>query len=157
MRTKKGMIIIAFMAILVFGGIAFILSIQGSKSPEVGTKANDTEAIIKKRKKQKVDKSILAATMDQVIEFEDGKSEGTLNIENLPENNYNIKVEITDKNKEVLYSSQAIEPGMIIRKDKLEVELEKGKHLCNATFRAYDEDGKEVNKANAQIEISIKK
>lgn len=156
-NNKKALVIVGVVSILIVVCLVFFLTQGGSSKAEVGTKNNDTKEQIENRKKEKVDKSILAVTMEQTIEFENGKSEGNLNIENMPENNYDIEVEITDDKREVIYESDRIEPGTIIRKDTLNKSLDKGSHLCTATFVAFDEDGNEVKRASAQIEITIKK
>lgn len=158
MKTKKRMLIVLLtIMVVLLVGVAIVLNERVNRKAEVGTKEYETKEIIETRKKEKVDKSVIAATMEQVISFEDGKSEGELNIENLPENNYEIEVEIVNNKQEVLYKSERIEPGMIIRKDKLKVELSRGKYLCGAKFKAYDEEGKEVKQVSAQIEIQVKK
>lgn len=71
--------------------------------------------------------------------FEDGKSEGSIGMENIPENRYYCRVIITrDDTGEVLYESQGIKPGQYIDKIKLKKNLPKGEYRCTAQVIATD-------------------
>ncbi|MFR5080105.1 MAG: hypothetical protein ACLTDX_19695 [[Clostridium] innocuum] len=59
--------------------------------------------------------------------FENGKSKGTLRIENPPGNNYNIRVRIVkDEDQKEIYYSEGIRPGQVIKEDHLDEALKKG-------------------------------
>ena len=143
-------------AIVVVMLIVLLMNMSGNKQIEQGTSDNASKEEIVERLTQKVDPSVLAVSMSQSIEVAKGSKEAVLNIENLPENNYTISVDIRNDKEEILYSAKGIKPGEIIRKDKLTSSLEEGSYVCSATFIAYNEEGKEVKQASAQIEIVVK-
>ena len=106
----------------------------------------------------KVDKSMLAISINSTPVFEDGKGKGSLRIENVANNNYNMRVRIViDNEQKQIYYSDGIRPGQMIREDYLDEVLDRGTYACTATFEAYDEDGKKAGEAKAQLNIVVKK
>lgn len=94
--------------------------------------------------------------------FPDGMSEGTLRIENSPQNRYLMIVKIyryeEKKQGELIYESGAIKPGNKIEKAKLDVKLTKGKYPVIVYFEGYDEKTKEyVGKAGSELTILVQK
>jgi hypothetical protein len=89
--------------------------------------------------------------------FADGKSEGSLEIENVPGNRYSMVVQITlDDTGELVYDSGLIDPNYHIQRDTLDVELEKGEYPATATFFAYDPDTEEqMGSAAGKITIIV--
>ena len=89
--------------------------------------------------------------------FPTGDSEGTLKIENGPQNLYGQQVVITlDETGEEIYDSGYMPVDSHIQTDKLEIDLEPGDYDATAVFTAYDEklDGAVVGQAIAQHRIS---
>ena len=73
--------------------------------------------------------------------FEDGKSEGDLDIGNPDINEYDLIVEITLNNTgEKIYESDRIPPGYYIDNDKLQKVLSKGTYEATAKLTYYDGD-----------------
>lgn len=71
--------------------------------------------------------------------FEDGKSEGSLGMENIPENRYYARVTLLrDDDGTVLYESKGIKPGQFIDKIKLKSDLDPGEYECTARIIATD-------------------
>ncbi len=71
--------------------------------------------------------------------FEDGKSEGSLGMENIPENRYYARVTLLkDDDGTVLYESKGIKPGQFIDKIKLKSDLDPGEYECTAKIIATD-------------------
>ena len=71
--------------------------------------------------------------------FEDGKSEGSLGMENIPENRYYARVTLLkDDDGTVLYESKGIKPGQFIDKIKLKSNLDPGEYECTAKIIATD-------------------
>ena len=94
--------------------------------------------------------------------FPDGKSEGTLRIENSPQNRYLMIVKIyrneNGKQGELIYESGAIKPGNKIEKAKLDVDLPKGNYPVLVYFEGYQEKSKEyVGKAGSELTIHVRK
>jgi hypothetical protein len=90
--------------------------------------------------------------------FDDGASEGNLEIENVPNNLYAMLVTITlDDTGEVVYNSGLIYPNYYIQYDKLSVNLAKGEYPATAVFSAYDTETQEhIGDAAGQITIVVK-
>ena len=91
------------------------------------------------------------------VEFADGTSEGELRIENVPNNPYLMKVEITcDDTGEAVYTSGMIEPNHHIQKARLDVDLDAGDYPCTAVFYAYGKDDEQlVGQAAAKMTVSV--
>lgn len=89
--------------------------------------------------------------------FATGDSEGSLKIENHPNNHYNMRVIITMTDTgEELYNSGLMPINSHIDADKLEKDLEPGEYDATATFTAYDvESDTEVGQAIAGLKISV--
>lgn len=104
-----------------------------------------------------VEEGMLNISIASVIEFENGTSEGTAYIENVPSNKYVMKVTITlDSNNEVVYESGGIKPDSYINTIKLSKDLEAGTYPATATFTAYQPDSvEEVGQAAAKITIVV--
>ena len=104
-----------------------------------------------------VEEGMLNISIASVIEFENGTSEGTAYIENVPSNKYVMKVTITlDSNDEVVYESGGIKPDSHIDNIKLNKDLDAGTYPATATFTAYDPDTlEEVGQAAAKITIVV--
>ena len=87
--------------------------------------------------------------------FPNGSAAGSLKIENVPANHYNMKVKITlDETGEVIYQSGIIEPNHHIENAPLDVPLSKGTHAATATFTAYEPETNAVM-GHAAVKISI--
>jgi hypothetical protein len=112
----------------------------------------------------------IQAELDRVIEegmfhisintnpvFTDGKSEGNLEIENVPNNHYSMDVQITLKDSgELVYDSGLIEPNYHIQTDTLSKELEAGEYPAVATFYAYDTDTQdEIGSTGCEITMYV--
>lgn len=94
--------------------------------------------------------------------FADGRSKGTLRIENSPQNRYLMVVKLYRKGQEdeegKLYESGAIRPGSKIEEAALDVVLPRGTYPVSAYVEAYDPETKEfVGKAGAALSITIQK
>lgn len=104
-----------------------------------------------------VEEGMLNISIASVIEFQNGTSEGTAYIENVPSNKYVMKVTITlDSNNEVVYESGGIKPDSYINDIRLSKDLEAGTYPATATFTAYTPDPvEEVGQAAAKITIVV--
>ena len=90
--------------------------------------------------------------------FEDGASEGNLEIENVPANLYLMRVEITRQDTgELIYSTKYIEPNNHIQNAKLDVDLEAGDYPADVVFYAYStQTQEEIGSAGCEITIHVK-
>lgn len=104
-----------------------------------------------------VEEGMLNISIASVIEFQNGTSEGTAYIENVPSNKYVMKVTITlDSNNEVVYESGGIKPDSYINTIKLSKDLDAGTYPATATFTAFTPDSvEEVGQAAAKITLVV--
>lgn len=159
-QDKGKRLIIAILLLLALGGAGYWFLKQDSfrfdSAAEDGSLDGMTRDQIQELMNNKVDESMLAISINSTPVFKNGKSKGTLRIENAANNNYNMKVRIViDSEEKEIYYSDAIKPGQVIREDQLDVELAKGTYACTATFEAYDEDNEKAGEAKAQLNIVI--
>lgn len=159
-RNKLIVIISLFIIILIGCGFLYfgMDRFRFDSAAEDGSLDGLSQAELQELMDKKVDESMLAISINSSPEFEDGKSKGTLRIENSASNRYNMKVSIkTNADEKEIYYSDAIKPGQVIKEDKLDVELAKGEYDCTATFEAYDtKSNKKVGEAAAVLTIYIK-
>ncbi len=160
---KSGKKIISVLLLLLAVGIG-VWSFLGrdgfrfDSAAEDGTLDGMSDAQIQAMLDEKLSESMLAISINSTPVFPDGKSRGTLRIENAPNNRYNMKVKITlDSDGSEIYHSDAIRPAQVIREDHLDVELKKGTYACTATFEAYDsETNEKAGEASARLNIKVK-
>ena len=117
---------------------------------------------IQKLMDDKVDEGQFMISINTQPVFADGRSEGTLRIENSPQNRYLMIVKIyrneNGKQGELIYESGAIKPGNKIEKAKLDVDLPKGNYPVLVYFEGYQEKSKEyVGKAGSELTIHVRK
>lgn len=89
--------------------------------------------------------------------FENGSSEGSLGMENIPENRYYSRVILRrDDNNEVIYESQGLKPGQYIDKIKLKKNLPAGEYPCTAQIIATDPEGLEdIGQVHVKIQVIV--
>ena len=157
---KRVLIILLLLVSLGIGGWLFLKQdgFRFDSAAEDGSLDGLTKEQIQELMNDKVDKSMLAISINSTPVFEDGKGKGSLRIENAANNNYNMRVRIViDNEQKQIYNSDGIRPGQMIREDYLDEVLDRGTYACTATFEAYDEDGKKAGEAKAQLNIVVKK
>ena len=89
--------------------------------------------------------------------FPDGKSEGSLGIENIPQNRYYCRVILKrDDDGSVLYESKGLKPGQYIDKVKLKKNLSAGEYPCTAQIVATDPESlDDVGQVQVKIQIIV--
>jgi hypothetical protein len=160
-------ILIIFLMLVIIGLLVYQFVGKKEETPEDGLASS-----IKARLGQLEGKSEaeIQAELDRVIEegmfhisinpspvFQDGASEGNLEIENVPNNRYSMLVRITlaDTGDEV-YDSGLIDPNYHIQKDVLSEELAAGEYPAVASFYAYDtETHEEIGSTACEITMHV--
>ncbi len=145
-------IVIIVLAVVFIGGNQFYdNTAQGGQAPY------KTEEEVQAELNRTVEDGMLNISIASKIEFQNGTSEGTAYIENVPSNKYVMKVTITlDSNDEVVYQSGGIKPDSFIEKIKLTKDLPAGTYPATATFAAFDpETLQEVGQAAAKITLVV--
>lgn len=89
--------------------------------------------------------------------FTNGKSEGSLGLENIKENKYYCRVILKlDKDGSILYQSDGLKPGQYIDKIKLDQELPAGEYDCTAEVLATDPDSlDDIGQINVKVRIKV--
>ena len=103
-----------------------------------------------------VEEGMFHIAVNAIPVFADGTSEGTLEIENVPNNHYDMRVEIYLKDGTQVYQSGLISPNYHIQRDRLTKVLPKGDYPALVCFYAYDRETKiEMGSMSAEIVLRI--
>jgi hypothetical protein len=150
-QKGKMQAVIILLLILIIGALACVVvkiyKDSHPKTPDyereitakLGQLDGKSESEIQAELNRVVEEGMLHISINTTPVFQDGKSEGNLEIENVPNNHYLMRVEIADSNNgDLLYSTKYIEPNSHIQKAALEKELAAGEYPATATFHAYD-------------------
>lgn len=117
-----------------------------------GMSADEIQAELNRR----VAEGELAISINSVLEFETGTSEGLLRIENSAKNHYTMVVEMyRNDTGEQIYRSGGIKPGYFLEKARLDQELPQGDYPVTVHFKAYDEEDNYMGEANAETVVRI--
>jgi len=117
-----------------------------------GMSADEIQAELNRR----VSEGELAISINSVLEFETGASEGLLRIENSEKNHYTMVVEMyLNDTGERIYQSGGIKPGYFLEKARLDQPLPKGDYPVTVHFKAYDEEDNYIGEANAETVVRI--
>lgn len=116
-----------------------------------------TEEEIQAELNREVEEGMFNISIASTIQFDDGASEGTAYIENVPGNRYLMKVSITDDaTGELLYESGVLKPNQYIEKIVLAKDLDAGSYPATATFTAMDQTTyDEIGQAAAKVVINV--
>ena len=171
--NKKGLGASVFrILIVVLMVVIVVLLLMQRMTPPVSDLDGSMEASVKARLGQLENKSEeeIIAELNRVIEegmfhvainarpvFQNGEAEGNLEIENVPNNLYTMRVEIAlNDTGEVVYDSGLIEPNYHVQSDSLRTALSAGVYPATATFYAYDpETLEEMGNVGTQITIYV--
>ena len=111
---------------------------------------------IKEELNRRVAEGELAISINSVLEFETGASEGFVRIENSAKNHYTMVVEMyLNDTGERIYQSGGIKPGYFLEKARLDRELPQGDYPVTVHFKAYDEGDNYMGEANAETIVRI--
>lgn len=104
-----------------------------------------------------VEEGMFNVSLNARAVFENGRSEGSLGMENIPENRYYSRVILRrDDNNEVIYESQGLKPGQYIDKIKLKKNLPAGEYPCTAQIIATDPEGLEdIGQVHVRIQVIV--
>ena len=157
--------VIALLLVLLGGGFWLWNADQGLRLDEdqsAGSLDGMTDAQLQELMDQKVDEGSLMISINTQPEYPDGKSAGTIRIENSAQNNYLMVVKLylreNGKDGALIYESGAIKPGYKIEKAKLLKNLKKGTYPVIAYFEGYDRESKEfIGKAASELNIVVRK
>ena len=130
---------------------------KSSRSGDLGQLEGKTPAEIQAELDRVVEEGMFNISIASTVEFADGASPGELRIENVPNNNYLMRVVINRAdNGQKLYETDIIEPNHHIQQDTLDVDLPAGTYECLATFTALDpESEEERGEVAAQMTINV--
>lgn len=145
--------------VAVIVGVAIALGNSGfyDSSSKDGQAPYKTDEEIQAELNRTVEEGMLNISIASIIEFQNGSSQGTAYIENVPSNKYVMKVTITlDDGGDVVYESGGIKPDSYIETIELKQSLDAGTYPATATFTAYDPDSLDnVGQAAAKVTLVI--
>lgn len=174
-KKKKKLVpiiaIVVALAVLVAAGVYFVrdrftrdddlVNLENQVKAELGQLENKSNEEIEAALAEVIEEGMIRVSINMNPVFPTGDAEGSLQLENHPNNLYNLRCVITadtngDGEMEEIYHSGLMPINSHIQTDKLEVDLDKGEYDAIATFTAYDVDtDAEVGIVNAQIRISV--
>ena len=167
-RKKKWIILLLLLLAVIAAGVAvfYFMYMKNNDQPridkELAAKAGLLPTHSEEELQELLNKTVAEGMVNISINpdpiFKDGKSAGSLNIENIPANHYDLQVDITlEDTNEKVYSSGLIEPGHYVDNAKLTKTLKKGDHKAVAVFTAYYPDNETdiLAKASANIIIHV--
>ena len=168
-NKKRALIFPALTGILALACLLMgVYLIQGSWKPAESQKiAEESGALqgmlpgmsedeIRAELNRRVSEGELAISINSVLEFETGESEGLLRIENSEKNHYTMVVEMyLNDTGERIYQSGGIKPGYFLEKARLDQALTKGDYPVTVHFKAYDDDGNYIGEANAETVVRV--
>ena len=104
-----------------------------------------------------VEEGMFNVSMNARAVFDNGKSEGSIGLENIPQNRYFCRVVIRrDDTNEVLYESKGLKPGQYIDKIKLKKNLPAGNYDCTAQVIATDPESlDDIGQVQVKIHVSV--
>jgi hypothetical protein len=104
-----------------------------------------------------VEEGMFNVSMNAKAVFNNGKSEGSIGLENIPQNRYFCRVIIRrDDTNEVLYESKGLKPGQYIDKIKLKKNLPAGNYDCTAQVIATDPESlDDIGQVQVKIQVSV--
>ncbi len=160
-RTTLIVVIGVIVAALAVWLLVWLFACNGNSL--LDTTARDGQAPYKSEEEmqaelnRQVEEGMFNISIASVIQFDDGASDGTAFIENVPGNRYNMQVTITDDaTGDVLYESGILKPNQFIENIALAKDLEPGTYDATATFTAMDGTTyDEVGKAAAKVTINV--
>lgn len=172
-KRKKGKLaviiaVIVALLVLVFGGLFLyskqnddLASLENEVKAELGQLENKSNDEVQAALNENIEEGTIRVSINMNPVFPTGESNGPLQLENHPNNHYNLRCVITadtngDGEEEELCHSGLMPVNSHIQEDVLNVDLDKGEYPATATFTAYDVDtDKEVGVVVAQIRISV--
>ena len=164
-KNRKQYLLILLLLLII--GVLAALLLQNQKknqktyetevAAKLGQLEGKSEAEIQEELNRVVEEGMFHIAINSDPVFPDGASEGSLEIENVQNNRYLMRVEILDgETHEVLYESKYIEPNSHIQKAALKKELEAGDYPAVAVFYAYDPESlTEMGSTACQITVHI--
>lgn len=168
-RRAKAVVAAAVASVvLVFGGMFFmnrqdsdLVALEDSVKAQLGQLESKSNDEIEQALNEVIEEGSVRVSINMNPVFPTGDSEGSIQLENHPNNHYNLRCVIAadtdgDGTEEEVYHSGLMPVNSHIQQDTLEVPLAKGDYPATATFTAYDPDtDAEVGVVVAQIRISV--
>lgn len=165
-RRKKWVILLILLLLTAAGIAAFFIFREKEDQPRIekelaakaGLLPTHSEEELQELLNKTVQEGMVNISINPDPIFKNGKSKGSLNIENIPGNHYDLQVDIVlESSGETIYSSGLIEPGHYVDNEKLDKPQKKGDHKATAVFTAYypDNETDVLAKASADIVLHI--
>lgn len=166
-KKKKVWLFLLFFLLLAIIALLAALVLKKPEEPQQGMREANamigqfegkTLEEIEEELNRVVERGLFNISINPDIILNTGADEADVRIENVPGNQYLMRVTITqDDTGEVLYTTGLIEPNYHVQKITFDKVLPKGTYPATAVFTAYDmETEAEAGTAAAKITITVK-
>lgn len=104
-----------------------------------------------------VEEGMFNVSVNAKVIFDDGRSEGVLGLENIPQNRYYCRAVLRrDDDGKVLYESAGVQPGQYIDKIKLKEVLPAGEYPCTVQVLITDpETLDDIGQVQVKVEVFV--
>lgn len=104
-----------------------------------------------------VEEGMFNVSINARVIFEDGKSKGSIGMQNVQQNRYYARIVLTkDDDGTVLYESQGIKPGQYIDEISLKEDLDAGEYPCTALFIITDPESlDDIGQVRVNINVVV--
>ena len=166
--SKRILVLLPLLVVLILGCIVWVemnpqlfrsdmKQLENQIKAELGQLEDKSNDEIQAALNEVVAEGNLSISINANPVFPTGDSEGSLKIENGPQNLYGQQVIITlDDTGEEIYDSGYMPVDSHIQTDKLSVDLAPGDYVATAVFTAFDVDSNiTVGQAVAKLKITV--
>lgn len=166
-RGKKSLLLLLFLMISIAAGVGWwwyqnnrmdsTTKYWFDKMAQDGTLEGKTPQEMQGMLNSIVEEGMFTVSINSRAVFEDGRSEGSLGIENIPQNRYYCRVILRrDDDGSSLYESDGLKPGQYIDKIKLKQVLPPGTYPCTVQVIATDPESLgDIGQVQVQVEVVV--
>ena len=131
-------------------------SLQPQPNVLVGMSRSQSDKLKQDQTDNSNKNNIIVSMATEAI-FEDGKTDGIINLENVAKNKFVFSVDYILKDGRTVIKTGRIPPGNYLEKAPLIISLPAGDYPASAIYTTYDTAGKEVGKVGVTVTIKVKK
>lgn len=161
-KEKKWLLWLLLLLLLGLGGVWYYLNNQSTPTPLASRDLmpdiiDATDRELAERAQEIADADYFTLNLNPEAYFEDGESEGSIQIINPGTNVYPIALELfLEETGELIYESGGILPNQEVTSARLLIPLEAGEYLTRADVHIFDPDTLErLRTTHAQVKVFV--
>lgn len=161
-KKKKWLLWLLLLLLLGLGGVWYYLNNQSTPTPLASRDLmpdiiDATDRELAERAQEIADADYFTLNLNPEAYFEDGESEGSIQIINPATNVYPIALELfLEETGELIYESGGILPNQEVTSARLLIPLEAGEYLTRADVHIFDPDTLErLRTTHAQVKVFV--